>query len=133
MIFLKRASLYPIAMLLALAFTSCDSDFNTIGGRLIGGQFDSIPLYNAGVIAHSNKIGPVQTNGLPSNLLGVYNEPVYGQQVANVLTQLSLTTNNPEFGTQPIVDSVVLTLPYYSTVVETGEDGNPVYKLDSIF
>ena len=133
MIFLKRASLYPIAMLLALAFTSCDSDFNTIGGKLIGGQFDTIPLYNAGVIAHSNKIGPVQTNGLPSNLLGVYNEPVYGQQVANVLTQLSLTTNNPQFGTQPIVDSVVLTLPYYSTIVEAGEDGNPVYKLDSIF
>jgi hypothetical protein len=133
MIFLKRASLYPIAMLLVLAFTSCDSDFNTIGGSLIGGQFDSIPLYKAGVITYSNKIGPVQTNGLPSNLLGVYNEPVYGQQVASVLTQLSLSSNNPQFGTDPVVDSVVFTLPYYSTGVETGEDGNPVYKLDSIY
>lgn len=134
MIFLKRARLFPIAILLALAFISCDSDYNTIGGDLIGGsQFDSIPLYKAGVISYSNKKGPVQTNVLPSNLLGVYNEPVYGQQVANVLTQLSLSSNNPQFGSQPVVDSVVLTLPYYSTVVETGEDGNPVYKLDSIY
>ena len=136
MIFLKRAPLFPIALLLVLAFTtSCDSDFNTIGGKLIGGQFDTIPLYKAGVTAYSNKIGPVQTNGLPSNLLGVYKEPVYGNQVANVLTQLSLPTADldPEFGTNPIVDSVVLTIPYYSTIVETGDDGNPIYKLDSIY
>ncbi len=133
MIFLKRARLAPIALLLVLAFTSCDSDFNTIGGTLIGGQFNNVPLYKAGVKAHSNKIGPVQTNGLSANLLGVYNEPVYGQQVANVLTQLSLTSNNPQFGDQPVVDSVVLTLPYFSKAVEAGEDGNPVYELDSIF
>ncbi|TVZ26465.1 uncharacterized protein DUF4270 [Gillisia sp. Hel_I_86] len=135
--FLKRARLVSVAMLLVLAFTSCDDDFNTIGGRLVG-QFDSIPLYEAGVIGYSNKIGPVQTNGRTTdgtaiNLLGIYNDPVYGQQVASVLTQLSLSTTSPEFGDQPVVDSVVLTLAYYSTVVETGEDGNPVYELDSIF
>jgi len=133
MIFLKRARLAPLALLLVLVSTSCDSDFNTIGGTLIGGEFNNVPLYNAGVKAYSNKIGPVQTNGLSANLLGVYNEPVYGQQVANVLTQLSLSSFNPQFGDQPVVDSVVLTLPYYSTVVETGTDGNPVYKLDSIY
>ncbi len=132
MIFLKRVRLFPLALLLVLAFTSCDDDFNTIGGRLVG-QFDSIPLYEAGVIGYSNKIGPVQTNGLPVNSLGVYNDPVYGQQVASVLTQLSLTSNNPEFGTEAVVDSVVLTLPYFSTAVEAGEDGNPIYKLDSLF
>ncbi len=132
MIFLKRARLAPIAMLLALAFTSCDDDFNSIGGSLIGGQFSSVPLYEAGVKAYSNKIGAVQTNGLPANLLGVYNEPVYGQQVANVLTQLSLSSANPQFGDQPVVDSVVFTLPYYSTA-EASADGTVVYKLDSVY
>ncbi len=132
MIFLKRARLVPLVLLLVLAFTSCDDDFNSIGGRLIG-QFDTIPLYEAGVIAYSNKIGPVQTNGLSANLLGVYNDPVYGQQVASVLTQLSLSAINPQFGTEPVVDSVVITLPYFSTAVEAGEDGNTIYELDSIF
>jgi len=132
MIFLKRARLAPVALLMVLAFTSCDNDFNSIGGRLIG-QFDSIPLYEAGVIGYSRNIGPVQTNGLPVNSLGVYNDPVYGQQVSNVLTQLSLTSTDPEFGTDAVVDSVVLTLPYFSTAIEAGEDGNPIYKLDSLF
>lgn len=132
MIFLKKARLIPLALLMVLAFTSCDDDFNTIGGSLIG-QFDSIPLYQAGVVGYSTKTGPVQTNGLPTNLLGIYNDPIYGQQTANVLTQLSLSSNNPQFGTQPVVDSVVLTLPYFNTVVETGDDGKPVYKLDSLY
>jgi len=132
MIFLKRARLVPLALLMVLAFTSCDNDFNTIGGRLIG-QFDSIPLYEAGIIGYSNKIGPVQTNGLPVNSLGVYNDPVYGQQVSSVLTQLSLSTTNPQFGTDAVVDSVVLTLPYFNTELEAGEDGNAVYQLDSLF
>lgn len=132
MIFLKKARLIPVALLMVLAFTSCDDDFNSIGGRLVG-QFDSIPLYEAGVVGYSTKTGPVQTNGLPANLLGVYNDPIYGQQVANVLTQVLLSSNNPQFGTSPVVDSVVLSLPYFHTEVETGDDGNPVYELDSLY
>ncbi len=133
MIFLKRVRLVPIAMLLVLAFTSCDDDFNTLGGRLIGGQFDSLPRYNAGVTAYSKKLGPVQSNASQANLLGVYNDPVFGLETANVLTQLSLPINAPVFGTEPVVDSVVLTLPYYSKVVEQDAEGNTVYKLDSIY
>jgi len=118
---------------MVLAFTSCDEDFNTIGGNLIGGQFDSLPKYEPGVIAYSKKLGPVQTNNLPANLLGAYNDPTYGLQSANVLTQLSLSTANPDFGTEPVLDSVVLTLPYFSTQVDVAEDGSPIYQLDSIY
>jgi len=123
----------PLALLMVLAFTSCDDDFNTIGGELIGGQLDSLPQFDSKVVAYSKSIGGVQTNNLPSNLLGVYVDPVYGQQVANVLTQLSLSTNNPLFGTEPNLDSVVLTLPYFNTQTEINDIGNPVYKLDSVY
>lgn len=133
MIFLKRVRLVPIAMLLVLAFTSCDNDFNTLGGRLIGGQFDSLPRYKAGVTAYSQKLGPVQSNASQANLLGVYNDPVFGLETASVLTQLSLSTNAPVFGTEPVVDSVVLTLPYYSTVVDQDTDGTSIYRLDSLY
>lgn len=133
MIFLKKLNFIPVVLFMGVAFVSCDDDFNTIGGELIGGQLDSLPQYNAGVIVYSKKTGAVQTNNLPSHLLGVYNDPVYGSQVANVLTQLSLTTNNPVFGTQARLDSVVLTLPYFSTETEKNEQGNPVYKLDSVY
>ena len=133
MIFLKRLSNITVALLMVLAFISCDDDFNTIGGELIGGQLDSLPRYDAKVVAYSKNIGGVQTNNLPSNLLGVYIDPVYGQQIANVLTQLSLSTNNPLFGTEPSLDSVVLTLPYFNTQTELDDLGNPVYKLDSVY
>ncbi len=133
MIFLKRARLVPLAMLLVLALTSCDDDFNTIGGGLIGGQFDSLPRYRAGVIAYSEKLGPVQSNATQANLLGVYNNPVFGLETASVLTQLSLPSNAPVFGTEPVVDSVVLILPYYSKVIDQDADGNSTYKLDSIY
>lgn len=133
MIFLKRLSYITIAMLMVSAFISCDDDFNTLGGELIGGQLDSLPRYDAKVVAYSKNIGAVQTNNLPSSLMGVYIDPVYGQQIANVLTQLSLPTNNPLFGTEPSLDSVVLTLPYFNTQTDVNDLGNPVYKLDSVY
>jgi hypothetical protein len=133
MILLKRFRLIPAALLMVLAFVSCDDDFNTIGGELVGGQLDALPKYEAGVVAYSEKLDAVQTNNLPLHLLGVYNEPVYGNQTASVLTQLSLPGNNPSFGNEPRLDSVVLTLPYFNTKLEDDEQGNAVYKLDSVY
>jgi len=133
MILMKRLRLLPIMLLSVLAFISCDEDYNTIGGDLIGGQFDSLPKYQPGVKAYSEKLGPVQTNNLPVNLFGVYKDPVYGLQKANILTQLSLSTSNPDFGTEPVLDSVVLTLPYFSKQVDVSEEGTPIYKLDSVY
>ena len=133
MILFKKFRYLPAVALMVLAFTACDDDFNTIGGELVGGQLDAFPRYEAGVVAYNKKLSAVQTNNLPLQLLGVYNEPVYGQQQANVLAQLSLSANNPGFGNEPRLDSVVLTLPYFSTKQENDAQGNAVYKLDSIY
>lgn len=133
MMLVKRFRYIPAIVLMVLAFISCDDDFNSIGGELIGGQIDDLPRYEAGVVSYNKKLPPVQTNNLPVHLLGVYNEPVYGQQVANVLTQISLSTINPNFGEEPTLDSVVLTLPYYSTQLEADDEGNAVYRLDSVY
>ena len=107
MILLKKFRYLPAVALMVLAFTSCDDDFNTIGGELVGGQLDAFPRYEAGVVAYNKKLSAVQTNNLPLQLLGIYNEPVYGQQQANVLAQLSLSANNPGFGNEPRLDSVI--------------------------
>lgn len=133
MILFKRLSYIPALLIAVVAFTSCDNEINTIGGELIGGGNNNLPIYQAGVTASSINLPPVQTNGLPVHLLGVYKEPVYGVQVANVLTQVSLSGNNPDFGNEPQLDSVVLTLPYFSTKLEPDEDGNVIYRLDSLY
>lgn len=133
MTFFKRFRFLPAAALAVLAIISCDDDFTNIGGGLVGGQLDNLPKYEAGIVAYNQVLDTVQTNNLPAHLLGVYQEPIYGQQVANVLTQLSLSAENPTFGNQPVLDSVVLSLPYFSTQLENDEDGNAVYRLDSIY
>src|SRR5690606_21725448 len=66
------------------------------------------------------------------HLLGYYNSQVFGGQTASILTQLSLLQNDPSFGDAPVIDSVVLKLPYFVTELEPEEDGSKVYELDSV-
>lgn len=133
MILLKRFRYVPAIAFMVLALLSCDDDFNTIGGDLVDNPQDVLPTYEAGIVAYTKILPAVQTNNLSAHLFGVYQEPVYGLHTAEVLTQMSLSQPNPNFGNEPIMDSVVLTLPYYSTEIETDIDGNTVYRLDSIY
>ncbi len=47
-------------------------------------------------------------------LIGTYLDPIFGKASASLYTQLRLNKDNPSFGTNPIVDSVVLVLMYDS-------------------
>jgi hypothetical protein len=48
------------------------------------------------------------------NLLGKYNDPVFGVAQAGFYTQFRLTGNNVDFGTNIVLDSVILALDYQS-------------------
>lgn len=48
-------------------------------------------------------------------LLGIYLDPAFGKATASLYTQLRLPTNNPLFGTSPVIDSVILSLVYDPT------------------
>lgn len=122
-----------IALLLVVSLTSCEDDFNTIGSDIIGeNDFITEPYDLAEITTYSKKITAVQTSGLPQYLLGAYNDPVYGMSEVSLLTQLSLSATDPDFGTDPVLDSVVLVLPYYSTIVKKTED-EQTYELDSVY
>ena len=116
------------------SFVACEDDFETIGTEVIGEPGFNADLYDEAEISASTfDLGPVQTNNLPVYLLGVYNNPVFGKQTAGILSQLALSSVNPDFGTQPELDSVVLNLPYFSTALENTEYGQAQYQLDSIY
>src|SRR5690606_15983304 len=133
MMLFNRLRYFSAAAFMVLAFTSCDDDFNSIGGEIVGGQLDALPRYEAGVVAYNKRIEAVQTNNLPAHLLGVYKEPVFGLQTASVLTQLTLSAASPNFGEEPTIDSVVLTLPYFTERLENNAAGDAVYRLDSVY
>lgn len=114
------------------SFIACEDDFETIGSGVIGEPGFNAALYDeAEISARTFTPEAVQTNNLQLNLLGVYSDPLFGTQEANILSSVILTTPNPDFGTEPVLDSVVLSIPYFSR--EVIEEGETEYKLDSIY
>ncbi len=117
---------------LSIVVISCEEDFNSVGSDIIGDPNFNFDLYDqGGVIAYSRRTNPVQTNNLPVYQLGVYNDPVYGLSEASVLAQVTLDQVNPSFGENPEIESVFLSVPYFSNSEGSGED--ITYSLDSIF
>lgn len=123
-----------VLAVLITSFIACDKDFATVGSDIIGqNDFDVTSTKEYAVTAYTNPLEPVQTNNLPINYLGVYKNPFYGTMSANFVSQMRSTVFNPDFGSDVKMDSVVLTVPYFSKSTETNADGETIYKLDSVF
>lgn len=123
--------LFILSALLAL-FVSCDKDYVSLDSDISGQNNFGVSDAPYEVTAYTNKLNPVQTNGLPANLLGFYKDLIYGTTTANIVTQLSPATFDPVFPDEVRVDSVVLTIPYFSK--STGIiDGATSYELDSVY
>ncbi len=120
-------------LVFAIIFISCDQDFNTIGSDLVGDEHFDFSTHEAQLKAYSVKTGEVQTNNLPINPLGIYNNPYFGVTKANFVSQVSLATQQPKFGTSVQVENVILYVPFFSTVESTNTDGSKVYSLQSVF
>ena len=82
-----------------LLLLSCDKDFNTIGSEIIGDghyEFDKYTVQN--LKAYSKETGAVQSNNLPVNSLGVYNDPFFGTNISEFVSQVELERVAPNFG-----------------------------------
>lgn len=137
--------MYKITLLKSLLFSSiislvisCDNDSNELGSDIIGSDnFETGTPETYPVDASSFATGPVETLDLSVNALGIYNNPVFGITKANLAVQLQMDPAklNPTFDTalNPVVESVILTIPYFSTKGDTNSDGETEYTLDSIY
>lgn len=116
-------------------FTSCDKDFNSIGGDLVGNDHFGLESKTFNVLAYNQKINAVQSSNLPVNALGVYEDAVFGTTTASFVTQLTLASVNPVIGNNVQVDSVILSVPYFYTPLPNPdlESGENLYRLDSIY
>lgn len=132
---MKIKNLLPIVgafFFIIIALSSCKEDITTIGSEILGSEIPTGTLDDSQtVIAYSRKLGPLQSNRLPAYQLGVYNDPVYGKSKVNLLSQLTLESNDPKFGDSAKVDSVFVYLPFFST--PTTVDSVTTYELDSIY
>ncbi|MEN2402046.1 DUF4270 domain-containing protein [Flavobacterium sp. MC2016-06] len=128
--FIKKILLAVTVVLLY----SCDKDFNAIGDDLIGDDHFGLEAEKYDVLAYNQEVTPIQSNALTNNLLGIYDNPVFGTTTANFATQLTLATYAPTIGEEPVIESVVLSIPYFNHVKSVdATTGDSTYILDSIY
>ncbi len=114
---------------------ACQEEFNPLGTDIVGQiNFETLEVNDLDVVAFSRSFPEgVQTNGLPVGSIGFYRDNIYGNSLAQVVSQLQLSRQNPDFGDSTVVDSVVFTLPYFSSVIDNNSDGGSDFELDSVF
>lgn len=125
-----------IFLLFSVIFlTSCDKEFNEIGGDLIGENNFDLSKQTYSVSGYTQKTNAVQSNNLAVNPLGIYSDVNFGQTIANFNTQLTLSSVVTSVGANPFVESVILTVPYFvdSDQTKLNTDGTRTYVLDSIY
>ncbi|OXB06444.1 DUF4270 domain-containing protein [Flavobacterium pectinovorum] len=127
--FFKKILLISTVVLLY----SCDKDFNAIGDDLIGDDHFGLESEKYDVLAYNQEVTPIQSNSLTVNALGIYDNPVLGTTTANYTTQVALAAYAPSIGESPVIQSVVLSVPYFSHITATNLDGSSTYALDSIY
>ena len=124
-----------IIFLTVLLF-SCEKEFASFESEVINSENAinfSTSSIEYGLTTRSEMVNPVQTNNLPSFLLGSYKHPQFGRSNSSFVGQMVPAEYNHDFGDNVVLDSVVLTIPYYSRGVETSEEGDITYEIDSVY
>lgn len=116
--FVKRRKFFFITFLVfASSATSCKKESDVLGLEL---QPES-EILNAFVTDTSTLItyplreDSIRTDSrvmLVNNLVGSYTDPVFGRTTASYYSQFRLTSSNVNFGNNPQLDSIVLSLAY---------------------
>ncbi|MDP6921527.1 MAG: DUF4270 domain-containing protein [Lutibacter sp.] len=121
--------------LLLMTFISCVEDTQTIGVDLIDNHTFSTGSFVSEVAADNLDIDRVPANNILQYLLGVYTDEEFGSLEASFATQLVLPalTDGFDYGTNSVIDSVLVTIPYQSTNEGTDSEGKPTFSIDSVF
>ncbi|MDD5506945.1 MAG: DUF4270 domain-containing protein [Bacteroidales bacterium] len=100
-------------LLLSSFFLSCKKDPQTLGYDLVeNNPLEVVFCDTVTVVAYSEVEDSVRTDETTYSLLGSLYDPVFGKTSASVFTQISLSSTNPDFGTNPQCDSLVFSLQY---------------------
>lgn len=97
---------------LAIFIVSCSKTTEKIGNGLLP-EVDNISVFytdSVQMICHSETVDSMMTKGMTTVLLGSMMDPVMGSTNANLFTQLHLSSTHQHFGSNPVIDSVVLQL-----------------------
>ena len=133
---IKALKIPTIVLLFITSFIACDKDFYVLGDNDVIGEDNANFNTNSrdlSIVSYNKKLDSIQINNLPSNLLGFFNDPEYGPTTASIITQI-VPGSIKDFGENPAIDSVILSIPYYSRAVNIDNEGNTEYSInDSLY
>jgi len=132
----NRVSLYLVLCLTLIFAQSCETDFTSLDSDVINSNnainFETNSIEYP-IVTHSKIVDPVQSNNLPSFLLGYNNHAIYGESTSSFVGQMVPDQYSPDFGDNVVLDSVILTIPYFSRGIETSDEDDITYELDSVY
>lgn len=110
---MKSNYFFLYSLLLILTLGACKKEQEEIGlelqgENLLGNNF----MDTLSIDAYSLRQDSINTTKLANNVVGYVTDPVFGKTQAGFYTQFDLSGSNINFGTSPVLDSVVLTLQY---------------------
>jgi len=138
----KFALQLGVLCFLVTSFIACDNDFSTLESDIITSDvatnFDVLRMSETNpeftdIITYTDVIEPVQTNGLGLNSIGIYDDVAYGRTTTSFVSQLTTSSFISDFGEQVKIDSVVLYLPFFSSIEDIDDEENITYEIDSVF
>jgi hypothetical protein len=111
---------------------NCEPDADSLGEQLFldgAAQGNEKSFEVVAFNIDNNDSIRTEASKLSSAVLGAFDEPQFGRQKASYLTQLRLSTYDPDFGANAVVDSVVLVMKptYASDSVTTTTDESFVF------
>ncbi len=105
---------FLIFLLAIIALTGCKKENSNLGLN-VQPPSDKLELNRVDTVsitAYSKLVDTVRTNGTTLSLWGAINDPIFGKTTASIYTQLKLTQTAFDWGTNPVSDSLMLSLLY---------------------
>ena len=101
-------------LLLVIIVSACKKDPDAIGLDVqpSADQLNVLFSDSLGLLAWSELEDSIPTSNVSTFLLGSLSDPIYGKTYASIYSQILLSKNDVTFGTNPVVDSFILVLPY---------------------
>ena len=104
------------AVILITIFTACNKKPDQVGLSLqpVSEELSVVFDNSTGLLSHSLREDSVRTdvNVIKTGMLGSMLDPVFGKTTAEIYSQFRLSENGQDFGTNPQLDSLVLSFSY---------------------
>jgi len=129
--FLKYFGVFSVV---CIGLLSCEKDIESVGVNLVNNNTFETDAEVHEVLTENVNIERVQGNGLSQYLLGVYADTELGAMKASLVSQLlpPAIDTNYTYGTNVVLDSVILDIPYQSSLDSIDTAGFSNFSLDSI-